>query len=228
MTQSQNSSAKMALSVDEFNSNYYQNLGIKAVNSWNKLETVLEKSFDAFFFIGSTFYFRMFNKIIDDLIPTGVMNHLIENHYTKKFRKIENDETEPKVLNYDDLSFGFNIWLGFCLISLVGFIAEHIYKLIRTKKIKFAKVHPVLEGTLESFRILSPELIEKFRIKKHSQNELVSSTETEIDDITECAADDTSEHAMEFILINTLNIFPMQRLYFHTDSAWTTISQTLH
>ena len=180
MTQSRNSSAKMAFSVDEFYLNYYLNLSIKPAHEWHKLETILMKTFDAFFFIGPVFYFRMFNKIIDDLIPTGVMNHLIENFYTKKFRKNDKDETEPKVLNYDDLSFGFNIWFGFCLISLVGFIAEHIYKLLRTKKVKFAKVHPVLEGTLESFRILDPKLVKNFRIKKHSQKDESTARSTEI------------------------------------------------
>lgn len=171
MTQSRNSTAKMAFSVDEFYSNYYLNLGIKPVHDWNKLETVLMKTYDAFIFIGHTFYYRMFNKIIDDLIPTGVMNYLIEKNYTKKFRKIDIDKTEPKVFSFDDLSFGFNIWLVFCLISFFGFIAEHIYKLIETRKLKFAKVHPSLEDTPKSLRVINPKLAEKFRIKKHFQKD---------------------------------------------------------
>jgi len=82
-------------------------------------------------------------NVIDDLIPTGVMNHLIEKYYTKtwKFAKVGK---EPQILTLDDLAFGFNIWLGFCLLSLVGHVAEHLVRFItKPKKLKFAKVHPI-------------------------------------------------------------------------------------
>ena len=171
MTQSDNSSARMALSMDEFYLHYYMNLGIKPDFEWNRLETILESSFDTFSFIGNVFNFRMLNKIIDDLIPTGVMNHLIEKYYFKKFRQAHDDDTKPQVLNLNDLSFGFNIWLGFCLISIVAFIAEHIYKLLQPKKRKFAKVNPDFKDSIDPVVKLSSQLIEKFRIKKHPQND---------------------------------------------------------
>ncbi|CAG9799794.1 unnamed protein product [Chironomus riparius] len=171
MTQSQNSTARMALSVDEFYINFYLKLKIQPDQKWIKLDTVVASAYDAFIFIGPVFYFRMFNKIIDDLIPTGVMNHLIEKYYTKKFRIVHIDDKIPKVFTFDDLSFGFYIWLGFCLISFIGFIAEHIYMLFKPKKRINAKVHAELKDSTEPVVKLSPELIEKFRIKNYLQND---------------------------------------------------------
>jgi hypothetical protein len=128
LTQSQNSSAKMALCVDEYFENFIES-GTQRNHDWNKLEdVVLYTTYEVFMFHNFAFYYRMFKNVIDNLIPTGIMNYLIENHYTRKW-KFEKLEDEPKVLSLDDLVFGFNIWLGSCLISLIMFFAELLFRI---------------------------------------------------------------------------------------------------
>jgi len=144
LTQSQNSSAKMALCVDEFSCNFIE-FGEKRNHDWNQLEdVVLYTTYEVFMFHNFAFYFRMLKNVIDNLIPTGIMNHLIETHYTRKW-KFEKFEDGPKVLSLDDLIFGFNIWLGCCLISFISFILEQVLRIFKKQPrvIKFAKVHPL-------------------------------------------------------------------------------------
>jgi len=170
--------------MDEFYLNYYDTQFKQNNISWNKLNDFLVmRTFDAFTFIGSSFYFRMLNKVISNLIPTGIMSHLVENFYSKKikFKRIGKD---PKILNVDDLAFGFNIWLGFCAISVVAFVIELILGLkccrknlsfmvlkrkLINRKMKFEKVHPVsiFNSIFQSEnREPSAELLAKFKIKK--------------------------------------------------------------
>ncbi|CAG9801205.1 unnamed protein product [Chironomus riparius] len=133
LLQSQNSSAKMALIVDELFTMFLSiKNDIKTLN-WYKLDNIVVYTFhDAFVFMDNAFYFRMYNKIINDFIPTGIMNHLITNFYIRKF-DYEKIIEDPKVLNLADLAFGFNIWLCACLVSVFGFIAEHVTFLIKNR-----------------------------------------------------------------------------------------------
>ena len=126
----------------------------------------------------------MLNEVINNLIPTGIMNHLIENYYTKK-AKVMKVGKNPKILDVDDLAFGFNIWLGFCAISGAAFVIELIlgmrtckknlsFEILKKKminrKMKFAKVYPI-ESTLivicSENKRPSLKLIEKFKIRKN-------------------------------------------------------------
>jgi len=166
VTQSQNASAKLALTVDEFYVNHFSS-SLKSTLKWNKLEdTVFSPSRDAFCFFGAAFYTRMLMKIVDNLIPTGIMNYLIEVHYTRKW-KFAKVGKAPQVLTLDDLAFGFNIWLGCCLLSLFGHVAEHLVRFVtKPKKLKFAKVHPIDDKDDEEVEFtLKPELLKKIRIK---------------------------------------------------------------
>ena len=161
----------MALAVDEFYINYFDSLKKKRFHDWKKLEHVtLWSTYDVFIFHGNAFYFRMLFKIVDSLIPTGIMHHLIEEHFTKKF-KFQKVRKIPRILNINDLSFGFNIWLGFCTISFIGFIVEILMKFLKKpKQIKYAKIYPSSkdEETVV-FKSISSELIEKFKIDNCQQ-----------------------------------------------------------
>ncbi|CAG9812360.1 unnamed protein product [Chironomus riparius] len=173
LTQSQNASARMALATDEFYMNFFDLQKKKRIHDWKKLEyTTLWSSYDVFIFHGTAFYFRMLFKIIDSLIPTGIMHHLIQEHFTKKF-KFQKVQKIPRILNVNDLLFGFNIWLGFCVISFIGFVLEILTKLLKKpKKMKYAKIHPSFEDKeIEVFTTISPDLIKNFKTKKYQQTE---------------------------------------------------------
>ena len=129
----------MALCIEEFLKNSMDFKG-EIVEVWNLLEDpVLFTTSDAFLFLDNSYYFRMLKKVIDDLIPTGVMNYLIEKHYVNQF-KIQKLEENPKVLCLDDLLFGFKIWIGSCLISSLTFISEQLARL--KKRFEKDKLNP--------------------------------------------------------------------------------------
>jgi hypothetical protein len=158
----------MALSVDDFALNFYDSILKKKYSDWNKMEDfVFYTTYDAFVFGECTHTFRMLHKTVNNLIPTGIMKYLIEEYYTKKWN-FKKPESDPKVLDLNDLEFGFLIWLGFFPFSFLAFSVELCLKYrIRSKKVKFAKIHPELsdpDDDLDSD--LNSELVEKFRIKK--------------------------------------------------------------
>jgi hypothetical protein len=122
-TQSQNSSANMALCVDDYLKNSQEFLSRENIG-WNQIQdTVLYTTYDAFLFLDNAYYFPMLVNLINNLIPTGIMNHLIDVFYTKRWKFLKT-EKEPKVLNFDDLQFGFKIWFGSCLIAFLTFLLE--------------------------------------------------------------------------------------------------------
>lgn len=175
MTKSQNSTAKIALCLDDLLLNYIEFLQHKNLN-WNQLDNNLYTTTEVFQFWSHSFYFRMFKILIDNLIPTGIMVHLVENNFTRAW-KFEKPEEGPKVLEVDDLLFGFNIWFGCCIISTFSFVTELGFNLLKPKKskrIKFMKIHPTkiisLLNQPNSIELKS-KLVEKFRIKKQDDDD---------------------------------------------------------
>ncbi|CAG9812356.1 unnamed protein product [Chironomus riparius] len=165
LTQSDNSTAKIALVIDEILKSRYDFYENKDNFVWNELDEVLFTSFDAFLFHCNSFYFRMINKIINNLIPTGLLNYLINNHYIKS-PVVKTNENKPKVLSINDLNVGFNIWLLCCLLSFFTFIAEFIVRFIIIRVNKKQKIHPEYDPIeIEMKCNLKSELIENFRIK---------------------------------------------------------------
>lgn len=145
-TQSQNTFAKMALCMEEYLKNHLD-YDYKIGNVWNLLEDpILYTTSDAFLFLDNSFYFRMLKNIIDNLIPSGVMDYLIENHYAKKF-EIQKLEEDPKVLSIDDLLFGFKIWFGSCLISFLAFFFEQLVRL--KKRFDKSKTEALIDNSTE-------------------------------------------------------------------------------
>lgn len=111
---------------------------------WNQIEVKdIYVSHQAFIFQQHSFYFRMLHKTVNNLIDTGVVKYLLDNHLKRK--KIVKLEDHARVLRLKDLLHGFNIWLGFCGISFVVFLVEVLSKIKEHKKLnklKYAKVHP--------------------------------------------------------------------------------------
>jgi len=171
LTQSKNSSAKHVLCVEGSLLDY----GIvnkENIYEWNRLEDIYLFTFnEVFMMISGTFYDEMIRKVINRLIPTGVMNHLIENFYERnwKFVKAQNI---PKILNLNDLLFSFIIWSGLCLVSFIVLMIERQIvpeNILFTKKLKFAKISPANEKNNENFGKLNEILISKFRTFKNEQ-----------------------------------------------------------
>ena len=115
LSQSQNSSAKIALLVEDILATYYESVN-KGHNKWNRFDEDFYTNRVAIVLQQSSFYFRMIKSVVDRLIDTGVVKYLAR---TRMKLKYPNPESEPTVLSIDDLMFGFNIWLGFCGISLI-------------------------------------------------------------------------------------------------------------
>ncbi|CAG9798469.1 unnamed protein product [Chironomus riparius] len=175
LTQSQNVSAKLALCVDELFQNIIEK-DSKRNYDWNQLKNfALYTTHEVFVYRSHSYFLRMIDTLINDLIPTGIMKYLVENHFNKKW-KFEMVDEGPKVLNLDNLFFGFNIWLGCCLISFMSLIIELVVGLIipvryeyeKSRKIKFKKVSPMpldnIEVHMRPIKLRS-ELIKIFRIQ---------------------------------------------------------------
>ncbi|CAG9808423.1 unnamed protein product [Chironomus riparius] len=151
LTQSQNASSKTALCVDDFLLNFVANF-TKSNHDWIQLkQSILYTTHEAFVFLGPSFYYRMFKKLIDSLISTGVMKYLIENFYTKD-RIFKRSKGGPKILTIPDLMFGFNIWIGFCFISFSLFLGEQLARYVekRTKPVKIVQHRIVVVKRLHS------------------------------------------------------------------------------
>lgn len=168
-TQSLNASAKLCLCVDEL---FQNELELRRSRNyfWNQLTEPLYTSHEAVGMYQNSFAFRMFKKTVDRLIDTGVMSHLSNKHYTRKhtyYRVLDG----PKVLSLDDVSFGFNIWFGFCLFSFLIFVIENLTKIIKTnekdqKKYKYAKVYPMTATEYETNYQLKVSTLRIFRVER--------------------------------------------------------------
>jgi hypothetical protein len=165
----------MALCVDEFFQNFLE-LETQSNYDWYELEElVLASTHEVFLFRHYSFYFNMMKNVIEDLIPTGIMKYLVENFYTKKFRFEKVQAAGPAVLTFDDLLFGFKIWVGSFLLALLAFFAENFARLKKKKrKMKFDKVHPLEETLEETPTILTLDQIGMFR-KVQNLNQVVAS-----------------------------------------------------
>jgi len=194
-TQSQNSSAKICLIVDEF---FHMSLKQQEQRSfeWNQIDASILTSHEGIAMPALSIFTKMIHNVTDRLIDSGIMENMMQNLmiYSRKFQ----NEKDPKILSLDDLAFGWNIWLGFCGISGLIFVFELVLmqkfcrKLIlngfsinifKYGKIKHGKIHPSKNSqSLEAYenQILTAKLKDKFKILRHELK--VNKNETNIDD----------------------------------------------
>lgn len=139
---------------------------------WNQLkDIVMYTSSETVLFNQRAFYFRMMHKTINRLIDVGVIRHLVKTHLKKSKPPIV--EKQPNVLNTSDLEFGFNVWLGFCGISITAFVLEVLYKLCCTsqklRKCTYAKVHPLQTSNAtdpKKIKVCNVVNYNQFKVKK--------------------------------------------------------------
>ena len=74
----------------------------------------------------NSFLWPIFDDVINKLIPSGILQHLLELYAYFMYEKYDwSPKKYPKVLTFDDLAFGFILWLTACGVSVLGFLAEH-------------------------------------------------------------------------------------------------------
>jgi hypothetical protein len=67
----------------------------------------------------------VFDEIVKQLIPTGIVQKFHNDYYEFVHKqRFDYDQKEPKILQINDLSFGFVLWLGACGLSLSAFLCE--------------------------------------------------------------------------------------------------------
>lgn len=153
-----------------------RDLNQKNYTHWNELNHVVVYSMlETFIFPQGSFYYRMMKTLINRLIETGVMSHIVQYEFPILGKPLNDDK--PKVLKLDQLSFGFNIWLVSCGVSVATFMFERFYKLYKTltpkhdtiQKAKFAKIHP-MEMSIgvkdkSAAKIYTETYYDKFKVK---------------------------------------------------------------
>lgn len=81
----------------------------------------------------------MFNKVIDDLQSSGLIQHAVEQFAQEKYFKMTEPIAERKKLSIDQLSGIFQIWLIGLGISILAFALEIAFdKYLRHKKFSFS------------------------------------------------------------------------------------------
>ncbi|CAG9803589.1 unnamed protein product [Chironomus riparius] len=172
LNMSKNYSIKRALHIPDYIQSSIM-LHFKRHDDWNKLENFkIFVGFGSFAMFQSAFYFRMIEQTTNRLIDTGIMKYLIEHIATENIR-IKKSNVLPKVLSLEDLLFGFNIWIGFCCLSLASFIFEILSLKLQIKwrnqlfprLISNVKIWPAIQiGSINNMQ-LKPQTLNHFKVK---------------------------------------------------------------
>jgi hypothetical protein len=96
-------------------------------------------------------FFKTGNEIIGWLLNGGILQYW---HKLEMVKTIEEDAAGPKVLLFNDLSFGFVLWLAACLISTTGYMLEILwlfFKRLFHKNLKFLMIFLALRLRLNLF-----------------------------------------------------------------------------
>jgi hypothetical protein len=84
-----------------------------------------------FSFFANNYFHRIADKSVQHLTSTGIMFWMIDNEIGFKYKFIL--KNYPKKLTFENLSFGFVIWLGCCGISILVFACEIICSKLKKK-----------------------------------------------------------------------------------------------
>lgn len=75
----------------------------------------------------NNFIFHATDKAMGQMIQNGIPQYFVKYLDEVDFHPMPADEKEPKVFGLDDLAFGFNVFLVYCGISFLTFVAELLY-----------------------------------------------------------------------------------------------------
>lgn len=175
VTQAQKGSAKISLGIPQnvvHKMNSWNNYNFA---HWNQLENfAIQVSELGLAFCANTFFFRIAENAIQKLTSAGIMYWLFDDEIkdSSKFQAQKN----PKKLTIESLSFGFEIWFGFCGLSVAAFVGEIL--LVKLKKLfpKTTKISKVTDrtGCLKNVEVKRKrkrrKLFKKKIIDRRSQN----------------------------------------------------------
>ncbi|KAL7015550.1 hypothetical protein ACKWTF_016514 [Chironomus riparius] len=116
-------------------------------------------------FFDNTFFFKVANKAVQRLTAAGIMYWMIENEIKPK--RTPTIQKEPKQLTLDCLSFGFEIWIGFCGLSAAVFFGEISWKYL--KVIFLEKTHKIAESKTHAEKIKIKRKTRRMRRKLYKK-----------------------------------------------------------
>lgn len=179
LTQSQNTSAKIALVLDPLEPIVHQNPP-EIFSSWNRIdEKSIYTSHQGIATSRLNFYSKMIQKTAVGMIETGIMGNLVDTRVLK-LKKPKRKGNRQKLLNFEDFLIYLELFLGVYGFSVIAFVFElflsskifrKIVKFVFARKIStnqkfdFAKVHEDKDNKSNKIHKLNSNLIEKFRIK---------------------------------------------------------------
>lgn len=80
-------------------------------------------------------HYNLFKETMMNLVPTGIPQYLFKNfERPDKYRNDKPEESEPFVLAFSHLDFGFYLWLGSLSLPITAFIFEVIFGFFFKKK----------------------------------------------------------------------------------------------
>lgn len=127
MTQSQNTSSKAAILME---SAVLNNLKFHYKLNWHQIsDFIFQVNHAGFVFLPNHFIFEIVDNVIQQLIPTGVMQRFV-NDCTES-RKSNNENLRVIVLRLTDLKIIFFTLIGFYVICVVVFVCEIISVMIK-------------------------------------------------------------------------------------------------
>jgi hypothetical protein len=129
-TQIDNSSAKLAFYLGEREMKVHKIFN----NCWGiRFDQNLKKWSLGFLFLKNDIYHELVDHILQRILTAGIIQHSIEYHGYFLFpEEKEIDSKDPKVLALSDLSFGFNIWLIACGVSISVLFCELVYPKLKS------------------------------------------------------------------------------------------------
>lgn len=170
---SKNYSSKSALIISDYIQSKIM-LQYKIHDDWHRInDFTFYVGFGSLVMFQSSFCFRMIQKTTNLLIDTGVLKFLTESISQEGFI-LKKPADKPKILSLDDLAFGFNIWMGFCCISLISLGLEILVlklrikcrKLMLGKFCKNAKIYPAKQNESKLVVKLKAETQKYFQVQK--------------------------------------------------------------
>lgn len=130
LTQSKNSSAKIAIMVEDITIFKHESVNQQSLN-WTVLPNfvfqILPMSFAT---TANNFFFHILDKTTRQLTDAGIIQRMLFNSFGPKY--VKRTKTRPVVLKVNDLSFGFVIFLVSLAVSLAVFLCELMVKFCLT------------------------------------------------------------------------------------------------